>query len=365
MTGAGVQGEIRVVAIISFSNLVRHAALHRYALNIVPIDSSIALDAALVAAHTQRAPLVLAPSGASRTPGMAKALFAACEAAGRDADIPVVLLGLDTAGTDGLTSAINLGCSAVCIAPSTVDFPQVVAEMKALAEIAKLCGIAIGAVLPDHPAVEAAQDSRPAAAECIALAERAALDFLGVDIGGGDEGGKKRTKLDYGRLRRIHEGAPVPLMTRIGGEVQPDQVHRLIESGLILVHPVEADVRPETFKLWGSAGRAAEVLAQCPPLKPVAHVVEFNVSADALPELEAILLDGRQRLAAIPGVRQVATGEALADQARYRYCWLVTFANEHVVEYYRRHPVHLDFADHSFRPIADDRLTIDFRLTGE
>jgi fructose-bisphosphate aldolase class II len=350
------------MAIVSFGNLIRHAALHRYALNIVPIDSLAALETAFAAAQAQRAPLVLAPVTAPRAPGMAKALFAACEAAGREADIPVVLMGLKSTAKEGLTTAINRGCSAVCVQPSTTDFPQVVAEVKALAEIGKSCRIAIGSVLPDHPASEAAQDNRPAAAECIALAQRTALDFLEVDIGGG-EAGKRRTKLDYGRLRRIHEGAPIPLMTCIAGEVQSDQVHRLIESGLTLVHHVDAGVLAETFKLWGGAGRAAEVLAQCPPLEPVVHVVEFNASADALPELDHILRAGRQRLAAIPGVRRVATGEAVTDQARYRHCWLVTFANEHIIDYYRHHPVHVAFADQLFRPIAEDRLTIDFRLT--
>lgn len=355
---------VQTLAIVSFSNLVRHAALHRYALNIVPIDSSIKLDAALAAALAQRAPLVLAPAAASDTPGISRGLFAACEAAGAQAEIPVALIGLGTIANEDLVSAINSGCSAICIELSTVIFPNVVMDLKSLAEIAKPCGIAIGAALPDHPEDDDAQNNRPAVAAYVALAERTALDFLCVDIGGADRAGKRRAKLDYVRLRRVHEGTPVPLLTRIAGEVQPDQVDRLIESGLALVHHTDADVPADVFKLWGSAGRAAEVLEQCPPLQPVAHVIEFNVPADALPELAGILHEGRRRLAMIPGVRAVATGEAIGDKARYRYCWLVTFANENVVDYYRHHPLHVDFANKLFRSIADDRLTIDFRLTG-
>lgn len=355
---------VQVLAIVSFTNLVRHAALHHYALSIVSIDSSPRLDAALAAAIAQRAPLVLAPAPASDTPGMTRALFAACEAAGAQAGIPVALIGLGTSAKADLVSAINFGCSAVSVTPSTVVFPHVVAEVKSLTEIAQPCGVAIGAMLPDPAESDGAQDNRPAVAECIALAERASLDFLGVDIGGTDSASKRRAKLDYTRLRRIHEGAPVPLLTRISGEVLPDQVHRLIESGLTLVHHVDAEIPVDAFKLWGSAGRAAEVLAQCPPLQPVVHVVEFNVPADALPELAGILHEGRQRLAMIPGVRAVATGEAIADAAHYRHCWIVTFTNEKIVDYYRHHPLHVDFANGLFRPIAEDRLTIDFRLTG-
>lgn len=363
-TGAGFPWVVHHLAIVSFTDLVRHAALHRYALGIAPVDSSTRLDAALAAAIAQRAPLILAPGAASATPGMARALFAACEAAGVQAEIPVALMGLKTATKEDLIGAINSGCSAVCVEPSTAVFPHVVAEVKSLTEIAQPCGVAIGAALPAQAEDNGAQEGRPAVAECIALAERAPLDFLDVDIGGADSASRRRTKLDYTRLRRIHEGTPVPLLTRISGEVLPDQVHRLIESGLTLVHHVDANVQADDFKLWGSAGRAAEVLAQCPALQSVAHVVEFNVPADALPDLAGILHEGRQRLAMIPGVRSVATGEAISDEARYRYCWIVTFANEMIVGYYRQHPLHVDFANNLFRPIAEDRLTIDFRLTG-
>src|SRR3569623_3798524 len=34
------------------------------------------------------------------------------------------------------------------------------------------------------------------------------------------------------------------------------------------------------------------------------------------------------------------------------------------MRYYRDHPLHVEYADHHFRPIAEDRLTIDFRHTG-
>ena len=355
------------MAIVNFGDLVRHAALHRYALNIMPVASSAALEAALSAGHEQRAPLILAPSAASRGPGMKKALFAACEAAARDAELPMVLMGFQEAVTGTPISTLNLGCNAIHITPSTADFPQAVAEAKALVEIAKQCGIGSGALLPGDAADETSQDNRPPVAECIAFAERTEVDFLEVDVGGADAG-KRRAKLDYGRLRRIHEALTIPLLTRVAGDMQPDQVHRLIESGVALVQHIDAPepdagLLAERLKLWGSAGRAVEVLTQCRPLQPVAHVVEFNVLPDALPKLADILQMGRQRLAAIPGVRYVATGEALAADSRYRYCWIITFANEQAMRYYRDHPLHVEYADHHFRPIAEDRLTIDFRLT--
>ena len=356
------------MAIVSFGHLVRHAALHRYALNIVPIETSTALETALEAGHAQRAPLVLAPVVSSKIPGVDKASFAACEAAARDAHVPVSLIALKAGAEADLITAINLGCSGVCIQPSTAHFPQMVTEVKALADIARPCGITIGAVLPNH-LDETLPDPRPATAECIALAARAALDFLDVDICGDDDNGKRRAKLDYARLRRIHEGTSIPLSARVAVEVQPDQVDKLIDSGLNLVHhgtfSIGKEFLAQELRLWGSAGRAVEILAQCPQLHPVAHVVEFNAPVDDLPRLNAFLREGRRRLAAIPGVRAVATGEAIADASRYRYCWLVIFANENVVESFRHHPLNVNFSDNMLFSIPDDQLTIDFRLTTE
>src|SRR3569623_131204 len=348
--------EICVVAIVSFGDLVGHAALHRYALNIVPVASSTALEAALSAGNEQRAQLILAPMTRSRVPGMMDALFAACEAVARDADILVVLLGFREAVTGGPITTLNLVCNAIHITPSMADFPRAVAEAKALLEIAKQCGTGVGGLLPSAETDEASQDNRPPVAECVAIAERTEVDFLEVDVGGVDAG-KRRAKLDYGRLRRIHEALTIPLLLRNAGDEPPAQVQHIDSP------EPDAALLAERLKLWGSAGRAAEVLTQCRPLEPVAHVVEFNVPADALPKLEDILQTGRRRRATIPGVRRVATGEAVAADARYRYCLIITFANEQVMRYYRDHPLHVEYADHHFRPIAEDRVTIDFRLT--
>ena len=73
-----------------------------------------------------------------------------------------------------------------------------------------------------------------------------------------------------------------------------------------------------------------------------------------------MLADGRKRLGAIPGVRSVLTGRAARADAKYQYCWLVRFAHPDVIASYRDHPDHIAFADGRFRPLAPDRLSIDF-----
>lgn len=111
----------------------------------------------------------------------------------------------------------------------------------------------------------------------------------------------------------------------------------------------------------GGNGRAAQALAACRPWREVEHLIVYNVT-DSCDELfvEKMMASGRAALGAIPGVRSVFTGRALRGDARYRYCWLVRFASSAVVASYRDHPDHVTYADTQFRPIATDRISIDF-----
>ena len=117
------------------------------------------------------------------------------------------------------------------------------------------------------------------------------------------------------------------------------------------------------IELWGSAGRADEVLAAARPWHEVMHVIEFNTEGLSEEEAAALRAEGRKVLAQIPGVRAVETGVAIQPpDAPYRYCWLVRFCQPEVIGYYRDHPEHVKYADERFRPVAGNRITIDFEL---
>ena len=66
----------------------------------------------------------------------------------------------------------------------------------------------------------------------------------------------------------------------------------------------------------------------------------------------------------IPGVRATWRGESVKSDAKYRWCWLIRFANESVIASYRDHPDHVAYANEQFRPIADNRISIDYALFG-
>jgi hypothetical protein len=108
-------------------------------------------------------------------------------------------------------------------------------------------------------------------------------------------------------------------------------------------------------------GRAAQALAACRHWREVEHLIVYNVKdgCDAR-FVGKMMAHGRTVLGAIPGVRRVFTGQALRRDDRYQYCWLVRFANPAVVASYRDHPDHVAFANTQFRPVAADRISIDF-----
>jgi hypothetical protein len=59
-------------------------------------------------------------------------------------------------------------------------------------------------------------------------------------------------------------------------------------------------------------------------------------------------------------VRRVISGWGVREELRFRLCWLTELAHQKVVETWRERPEHAALAGKLLRPIAGDRLTIDF-----
>jgi fructose-bisphosphate aldolase class II len=112
--------------------------------------------------------------------------------------------------------------------------------------------------------------------------------------------------------------------------------------------------------IWGSTGQADAVRGQASEWRPVHHVIVFNVEDRADLSVEEMLSQGETVLSNIPGVRRVVTGKAVQTEAKYQFTWLIEFVHEKVIASYRDHPDHVAFADNLFRPIAGDRISIDF-----
>ena len=221
--------------------------------------------------------------------------------------------------------------------------------------------------------------------------ESTGVDFLAVSIGTVHGRMKGEPKLDFELLAQINGALNLPLVIHGGTGLNPDQFRRLIANGVAKINyytaladaageqiadnlqrgargytqsvkGIQAAIRGEVercIRLWGGAGRAADLLQRCRPWDNVEHLIFFNLTCNE-PEAAEIIAEGERVLGTIPGVRRVFAGKALKESDHYRYCWRVQFASAAVVDSYREHPVHLSYADTYFRPHAGDRVTEDF-----
>ncbi|MFA7593616.1 MAG: class II fructose-bisphosphate aldolase, partial [Thiohalobacteraceae bacterium] len=230
-------------------------------------------------------------------------------------------------------------------------------------------------------------------AEAADYVRRTGVDFLAVSIGTVHGRLHGEPRLDFERLAAINERLGIPLVIHGGTGLSDAQFRALIGRGVAkinyytaladaaaasvraraaadpragytgLVQDVRAAIAAEVERcteLWGAAGRADEVLAAARPWREVEHLIVYNVAEGARERVPDIMREGREVLATIPGVRRVFTGDAVTPDAKYRHCWLVRFAGEAVIPTYRDHPAHRAFADSWFRPVAGDRISIDY-----
>ena len=122
-----------------------------------------------------------------------------------------------------------------------------------------------------------------------------------------------------------------------------------------------AEEAERCMTLWGSAGQADVVLSHAAPWRPVEHLIVYNTSISDEEKVRAMIAEGERVLSRIPGVMRIFTGQAIQEKAGYKYTWLVKFCHPAVIDSYREHPDHVAFADTHFRPVAGDRISIDYQ----
>ena len=260
----------------------------------------------------------------------ADAAMAAVEHAAAKADIPVGLNARNVRSEQSLKAAIRRGFCGVTLADGIAESDAV-----ELAETGLSCGVAVGVDLGRTSEIAALPPG-------LAFAEVAA-----------GEGGEQPD----GDLSAFE----LPLAIRDWTDVSSEAMDRLSSAGVCWVdsRPASGDLAALISSLR-SAGRAAEFLAACRAWTPVEHIVEFNAPELSADEVAGLLALGTEQLGAVPGVRDVRTGEAAAADARYRYSWFIRFASAEVIDSFDKHPLHVAFADNHFRPVAADRLTTNY-----
>jgi len=391
--------------LVDMRDMLNHAYRNSYAVGGFDLVSLDFLEAILAAAENCRSPVILSLAESHFGHYDFELAMAATERAARRAEVPVAIHLDHGSSQESAVRAVNLGCNGVMVDAAHESFPTNVAQTRRVVEMARACGVAVEGELGYVAGVEGEDAARhpgenqyTSVEEAKAYVARTGVDCLAVSIGTVHGRLRGKPKLDCERLKRINDAVKIPLVIHGGTGLADEQYRKLISHGVAkinyytaladaagnriranaradsrsgytgLVKGMQESIREEVervMRLWGSAGRAAEVLVQCQPWQPVEHVIIYNVEHVPDAQVEAMMARGREILATIPGVRRVVTGWAVADKPRYRFCWLIEFAHRAVIDSYREHPLHRQFADNLFRPIAGDRVSVDFEHVDE
>jgi len=351
------------MALVNMTDMLGHAYRHGYAIPAFDLASLDFLAAIIAAAEHKQSPVILS---------LAESHFGYFD--------------------------FNLGCNGVMVDASQLPFDDNVTRTAEVVAMAHSCGVTVEGELGYVAGVEGEDAERhpgdviyTSPEEARAFVQSTGVDCLAVSVGTVHGRMQGDPQLDFERLAEINVAAGVPLVIHGGTGLSDDQFRRLIDNGVTKInyYTALADAAGQRIQdnvasgakgytqlvagiqdamcaemercieVWGSADRAADLLACCTPWQPVDHSIIYNVDHQGA-DVDALMAEGRQVLSQIPGVREVFTGKALQQDARYSCSWHIRFCHPAVVDFYRQHPDHRAFADNWFRPVAADRISIDF-----
>lgn len=387
--------------LVHMTDMLNHAYRHGYAVGAFSLVNLDFLEGVLAAAENCRAPVILSLPETHFEHYDFDLLMAAAVAGARRAAVPVAINLDHGASLESAVRAIKAGCNGVMVDASASPLDENLRCTREVAVMAHACGVTVEGELGYVPGVEGEGAEKHAGevaytlpAEAKAFVDRTGVDSLAVSIGTVHGLMRGTPKLDITRLAKINEAVGIPLVIHGGTGLSDDQFRKLIANGVAkinyytalasaasdsirtqlrtspdgshaqLTRGVRHAISTETervIRLWGSGGRAAEVLAQCRLWQEVDQVVLYNVPEKMTESaVTAMMQQEQEALGAIPGVRKVRTGKSLLPDGRYRYCWLIRFASREMADHYRAHPAHLRFVDKVLRPIDPDLLTVDY-----
>jgi len=390
--------------LVQLSDMIVHAYRHNYAVGAFGVANLHFLEGVMQAAENCRAPVVLNLIESHFENQNFEILMPAVKAAAQQATVPVAINFDHGTNLAAAERAIRAGCNGVMVDTSALPFSDNLWQTRDIVAMAHACGVTVEGELGYVPGIEGENAKNhpgelayTSAAEAAGFVERTNVDCLAVSIGTVHGRMKGLPKLDYARLAKIREATPVPLVIHGGTGLTDDQFRRLIANGVAKINyytaladlanrrireNITADpkgshgalltgvrdvVRQEVehcIHLWGSSGRAAEVLAQCRPWHEVEHVVFYNVpAAVSESEVASIFREGKKTLEAIPGVRSISTSRSIQPDGEYRFCLSIRLASKSAIAGFLNHPAQQRFANTSFWPMITDQITLDLEAS--
>lgn len=379
------------MALVNMHDMLSHAYENKYAIGAFDVVNLDMLQGIIEAAEQCRAPVIIGLAEPHLSHFNLGLIAPAVEAAARSCSVPVAIHFDHGSNLKNAIDGVRHGCNSLMVDGSHLPLQENVDLTKDVVKMAHACGIPVEAELGYVP--ENGDDLvYTTAAEASGFVRYTEVDFLAVSIGTihGRVTGKPR--LDFTRLRQINEALGIPLVLHGSSGLSEDQFRRLVANGiakinyftaltdcaadllrknvkngddnyLALFNGVRQVVEEEAgrlMRIWGSAGRAAEVLERCRPWKLVDHIIKFNLPDCDASEAALIVSRGRNILAEIPGVREVITTVTLDEPAIHRYRWILRVTSPLVIEQLRLHSGFNTFMNRHVHNQASDLVSKTF-----
>lgn len=387
--------------LVDMRDMLNHAYQNNYAIGGFGLVSLDFLEAIIMTAEFCRSPVILNLSEPLFHQHDFSLIMPAVERAAHHAKVPVAIHFDHAKKHESIVQAINLGCNSVMLDVSSETFPVNITQTSRITEIAHACGTAVEGILGFVGGSEGENANNhlgeaiyTSAEEAKAYIERTHVDFLAVSIGTIHGRQPNRSpKLDFKRLKRINDELGIPLVLHGGSGLVEEQYHKLILNGVAKINcytelsdiaaaAIRSNVQTRNKKgyieslhgvkdclheqiklymhLWGSAGRAAEVLIQCRAWQPVEQIIIYTIDNRYLDQLDSLMEQGQKTLMIIPGVRHVFSGWALSESNQYRLCWRVQLAHADVINNYQSHPKYDVFFNQLSRSVDPEKINLTF-----
>ena len=390
------------MALINMKDMLQHAYQNGYAIGAFDLVSLDFLEGIIDAAERCDAPVILSLAESHFEYFDFEITMPAVVAAARRATVPVAIHLDHGESFESAVKGINQGCNGIMIDSSNKTLNENINLTRDIVEMAHSCGVPVEGELGYVPGVEGEDAVRhpgeiayTTVDEAKTYAEQTGIDFLAVSIGTVHGRMQGEPKLDFLRLQQINEAVNIPLVIHGGTGLSDEQHRQLISCGVSKINyftslsdaaglrirentnnnplggytslsiGVKESISTEVercIRLWGSANRAKDVFARCETWAPVEHLIIYNVHGITDEETINMITEGKRILSTIPGVLEVITGQAIQNDAAFRYTWLIRFCHHAVIKSYRDHHLHIAFADTLFRPVAGERISIDFQI---
>ncbi|MDH5444001.1 MAG: class II fructose-bisphosphate aldolase [Gammaproteobacteria bacterium] len=367
--------------IIDMKDMLKHARSNKYAVSSFTITNLDILTAVIDAAEENHSPVILIVPYHQVDDRTLKLLMPAIEAAAINTSVPVAIQARCNHDSQTAIKGINAGCNALMLDNIDID------HIKNITKTAHDCGIT----------VEGRLNNRPDVFEAILFVEETNVDLLNLTMEGTSEGNITDPYLARSILNELQVCQRAALVLNVNSNLNEEHCHQYIAHGIVKVNfdtllqdvidthlcisqedtftgysnlmlGIHAIVRSEAaacMQLCQSNGKAKAMLNHCTPWLPIEHLIIFNVSDIDDVQAKAMMTEGKKSLSTLPGVRSVVTATAIKEDAQFRFSWLIRFCHPSVIDSYRDHPVHVDFADRLFRPVAGDRISIDYQWNSD